>query len=51
MSAEYAKEDQYQESVLAVSRAAKAGELWENHVRDSQTQRIHNGNCSHRGEL
>ena len=33
VSVEYAKEDQYQESITAASRAAKAGELWENHVR------------------
>ena len=37
VSTEHAKEDKYPESRIAAIRAAKAGELWENHVRNSQT--------------
>ena len=32
VTTEYAKEDQYHESIIAAIRAAKAGELWENHA-------------------
>lgn len=32
VSTEEAKEDQYQESIIGAIRAAKAGELWENHL-------------------
>ena len=54
VSTECAKEDQYQESIMAAIRAAKASESWENRVRDLQGthfQRKHNGNCFYRGEL